>query len=76
MWTDGSRIEGRAVGAVVFWWERAHTPPWSGPKTRAGEAFRPPYHPRRVPDGWAGKRFHLEKNKEAFDAELFTFTVQ
>ena len=39
--------------------------------TRPGRAFRPPYRPRRVPDGRKGQRFHLGKNKEAFDAELF-----
>lgn len=38
---------------------------------RLGRLLRPPYHPRRVADGRAGQGFHLRKNKEVSDAELF-----
>ena len=53
----------------------AESSPWrptNNPKARRpGRAFRPPYHPWGVPAGWAGERFHLGRNKEVFDAELY-----
>ena len=75
-WMDGSRIERGGVGVAAVWWQRAHTsPPWSHPDRartmRPGGPFRPPYHPRRVADGWTEQRFHLGKNKEVCYAELF-----
>ena len=39
--------------------------------TRPGRAFRPPYHPRRVPVGWTGERYHLGRGGGVFDAELY-----
>lgn len=44
VWTDGSRLENKNVGAAFVW---------------------------REPEGWRGHRFHLENNKEVFDAKVF-----
>ena len=66
IWTDGSRLEGGKVGAAAVWWapERVE-PPWVGPAT--GRT----YNPGRREAGWTGRRYHLGKNKEVYDAELY-----
>ena len=66
IWTDGSRLEGGKVGAAAVWWmpERVE-PPWIGPVT--GRT----YTPGRREAGWTGRRFHLGKNKEVYDAVLY-----
>lgn len=54
---------------------RGHTPHRFGSDRartmRPGRPFRPPYHPRRVARRRTRYPFHLGRNKEAFDAELF-----
>ena len=64
IWTDGSawRMGGWAV--AVWWREAGMEPPWIGPGTGRR------YTPGRREAGWAGRRYHLSRNKEAFDAEL------
>ena len=49
-----------------MWWipERVE-PPWTGPVT--GRT----YTPGRREAGWTGRRYHLGKNKEVYDAELY-----
>jgi len=50
----------------MVWWEEAGNPePWRGVNT--GNI----YHPLPTPARWNGKGFHLGKNKEVFDAELY-----
>ena len=45
VWTDGSRLDDKRVGAAFVW---------------------------QLPSGWTGCRYHLGKNKEVFDVEVFT----
>lgn len=40
--------------------------PWTGANREAR------YHPICNAAGWAGRRYHLAKNKEVFDAVLYT----
>ena len=48
-----------------MWWAPARIePPWIDPVT--GRT----YTPGRREAGWTGRRYHLGKNKEFFDAEL------
>ena len=66
IWTDGSRLEDGRVGAAAVWWrEEGVEPPWIGPNSGRR------YNPGRRDAGWTGRRFHLGKNKEVFDAELY-----
>ena len=66
IWTDGSRLEDRRVGAAAVWWrEEGLEPPWKGPSTGRR------YTPGRRDAGWTGRRFRLGKNKEVFDAVLY-----
>lgn len=55
------------VGAAAVWWatERVE-PPWIGLVTGRK------YAPSRREVGLTGRRYHLGKNKEVFDAELYT----
>jgi ribonuclease HI len=65
-WTDGSRLENGSVGAAVCWIEPAnpHPEPWQGQSGRM-------YYPIASEEQWSGTSWHLGKNKEVFDAELF-----
>lgn len=66
IWTNGSRLEDGRVGAATVWWrEEEEDPPWIGRSTGRK------YTPGRRRAGWTGKRYHLGKNKEVFDAELY-----
>ena len=66
VWTDGSRLEDGRVGAVVVWWREAgREPPRIGPNT--GRRYTPDWREA----GWAGRRYHLGRNKEVYDAELY-----
>ena len=60
------RIEERKGGAAAVWWaaERVE-PPWIGPVTDRT------YAPGRREAGWMCRRYHLGKNKQVFDAELY-----
>ena len=71
IWTDGSRLEDRRMGAAAIWWQEGGVePPLVGPNT--GRRYTPGC--RDV--GWTGKRYRLGRNKEVFDAELYAFTKQ
>ena len=67
-WTDGSRMDDGGVGCSVVWMEQAGTKPkpWVGRNT--GRL----YHPLPVTeDTWTGESYHLGKNKDVFDAEVY-----
>ena len=64
LWTDSSCLESGKVGAVVAWWEVAHTPPECVGRTRRR------YHRVSVSAGWTGRGFHLGTNKEVFGVEV------
>ena len=47
-------------------WEKSHTlPPWIEANTGAT------FHPMQGEAGWTGRRYHLGRNKEVYDAELY-----
>ena len=60
-----------AVDITHFRQLHCYTPPYSPRAMRPGRAFQPPYHPRWVQVGWTGELYHLGRNKEVFDAELY-----
>ena len=60
------RIGERKGGAAAAWWaaERVE-PPWIGPVTDRT------YATGRREAGWMCRRYHIGKNKQVFDAELY-----
>ena len=61
----------------MVWWEGAHTAPpqWTGNhggvRVRQGRPFQGIYHAARRSAGWQGHLFHLGRNKEIFDTEVY-----